>query len=368
VYVADTGNQRVQVFDLDGTFIGKFGTPADPIPLPDQFSNPRDVAVTENDIFVCDYLDYTVKRFSKTAPYAFIDEIGGGYSADPGSFKTPVSICADVVGNVYVADNGSRAVHKLSGNGEFLSRFGSLGTDDNQFCYPISIAVDGKGALFVADNTNNRISVFAPENGTSTAVSANVTAPAYGGSVKLTVWLRDADGGAIAGEALTLKRSYDGKAWSSLGGVSSSATGTPVPVSGITKKVWYRAEFAGAHFYAPASTRTATVIAPKVKALTTPKAPSSAKKGSSFTVYGYLEPKHTAGAHSVRILKYRKSGGEWVYKGYTNAHNYTSGSKTTYIATVKLTSTGVWKLQAYAPADSLHAATYSAGYDTITIK
>ena len=50
--VCDRGNDRIQIFELDGVFVGKFGTKGSKL---GQFNEPVSVAVLSNDqIVVCD--------------------------------------------------------------------------------------------------------------------------------------------------------------------------------------------------------------------------------------------------------------------------------------------------------------------------
>jgi len=48
------------------------------------------------------------------------------------------------------------------------------------------------------------------------------------------------------------------------------------------------------------------------------------------------------------------------------ASNYSTYTK--YSRSIRLPYAGKWRLRAYAPADSGHAATWSSGYDYVTVK
>jgi hypothetical protein len=100
----------------------------------------------------------------------------------------------------------------------------------------------------------------------------------------------------------------------------------------------------------------------------TPRAPSTMSHSRYYTIYGYLKPRHTSGSYPVRIYKYRYVSGHWRSYGYTlaKASNYYSYTK--YSRSIRLPYTGKWKVRAYAPADSGHLATWSSGYDYITVK
>jgi len=116
----------------------------------------------------------------------------------------------------------------------------------------------------------------------------------------------------------------------------------------------------------PAAAGTPTG-APKAS-LGTPVAPKTLKRSKSYTVYGSLKPKHTAGSKPVRIYKYKKIGKKWVKKGYVKAKAYNYKGYTRYKVKMKLTSKGRWRLRACAPADSGHATTWSSKYDYVKVR
>jgi hypothetical protein len=97
-----------------------------------------------------------------------------------------------------------------------------------------------------------------------------------------------------------------------------------------------------------------------------PVAPATMYRAKAKLVTGYLKPRHTAGTYPVRLYTYRYEGGKWVYRGYVNAKAYDYSTYTKYAAWVSLPYTGKWAIRAYAPEDSLHAATFS-GYDYVTV-
>jgi len=115
-----------------------------------------------------------------------------------------------------------------------------------------------------------------------------------------------------------------------------------------------------------AKTVKLTVVKPKAS-LGTPIAPKTMKRSKSYNVYGSLKPRHTKGTKPVRIYKYKKVGGKWKSMGYVKATASNYGSYSRYKVKMRLTSKGKWRLRAYAPADSKHAATWSTKYDYVTV-
>jgi len=143
---------------------------------------------------------------------------------------------------------------------------------------------------------------------------------------------------------------------------STQATMSVVPYR--YGKTTYRARFVGSGPYR-ASSSANVVVTPKVR-VTAPAAVSTVRKGVAFTASGYLSPAHTTGSRPVRVYRYKYYSGHWVDYGWVTATARTYSSATSrYVASVTLPSTGTWRLRACAPPDSLHAESWSPGYDTV---
>jgi hypothetical protein len=100
----------------------------------------------------------------------------------------------------------------------------------------------------------------------------------------------------------------------------------------------------------------------------TPIAPTTMSHTRYYTVYGYLKPRHASGSYPVRIYKYRYVSGHWKSYGYLSAKASNHSTYTKYSRSIKLPYKGKWRVRAYAPADSGHVATWSSGYDYVTVK
>jgi len=132
-----------------------------------------------------------------------------------------------------------------------------------------------------------------------------------------------------------------------------------------TKKTQYRTvvwptENRGWRFSSPFT------ITPRIR-LGSPHLPSSAKRNAAFTAYGYLAPRHSAGAKTV-TLTFQK-GSTVVRASAVNSNHFSAkwGKATKYKVRVSLPKRGTWKVVASASSDSLHAAT-SSGVRYITVK
>jgi len=79
----------------------------------------------------------------------------------PGLFQQPTDIAWDRDGNMYITDGyiNSR-VAKYSKDGEWITSWGTRGTEPGQFNTPHNIVIDDQQNVYVADRGNARIQVF----------------------------------------------------------------------------------------------------------------------------------------------------------------------------------------------------------------
>lgn len=105
LYVVDSMNFRVQIFDLEGNFLSMFGQAGD---APGDLYRPKALAVTPDGyIFVTDGMYHN---------YQIFDELGNVYlfvgtpGAQPGEFHTPMGIHIDDNNLIYVVDQHNSRV------------------------------------------------------------------------------------------------------------------------------------------------------------------------------------------------------------------------------------------------------------------
>jgi DNA-binding beta-propeller fold protein YncE len=143
IFVADTGNGRIQKFSPNGTFVTSMAT-----------TDPNGIAIDRAaDIYVAEI--GSKHRVLKLGPdETFIAEWA------PGLYG-PRRIAIGPDDSIYVVDSGHNRIVKFSPDGQVLASWGSEGSGDEQFVGLSSVAVDPTtDRVYVADPLNRRIQVF----------------------------------------------------------------------------------------------------------------------------------------------------------------------------------------------------------------
>jgi tripartite motif-containing protein 71 len=169
IYVADTGNHRVEYFTSAGAYEGQFGSSAYSASTgvitagsgDGEMSSPSGVAVnqTTGDVYVLDTGNDRVQQFTATGTYI---RQWGTTGTGNGQFTDPTAIgVSPATGNVFVTDSTRDDVQEFSGSGAFIRRFGGNGTGNGQFAFPSGIAFNAAGtSIYVSDLSNEDVQEF----------------------------------------------------------------------------------------------------------------------------------------------------------------------------------------------------------------
>jgi hypothetical protein len=187
VYLADTGNLRIQKLDPAGNFVAAWGwgvqdgasayqvcTAGCRSGLAGsgdgQFDKPIDVAVDgAGNVYVLEghypnpsfASNERVQKFDSAGN--FLTKWGSPGSAD-GEFNVPGGVAADPAGNVYVSDERNHRVQKFDSTGAFLLKWGSEGFGAGQFRGLSGIATDSGGNVYTLEGgyggSNHRVQKF----------------------------------------------------------------------------------------------------------------------------------------------------------------------------------------------------------------
>lgn len=162
LFVADTNNHRVSVFDqVTGVYlrsIGSHGTGYG------QLASPYGVCVdkVKSQVFVADYENHRVSIFDETTG-EFRRFIGHGFGSLPGQLNQPISLCLHE-DYLFVADYSNNRVQVFDkDSGLLLRQLGSQGNTNlpGTFNGPRGLCIDcASNILFVSDRENHRIQLY----------------------------------------------------------------------------------------------------------------------------------------------------------------------------------------------------------------
>ena len=184
VYIADTGGGKkkgetttghsVKVFDLGGELVGTIGRGKGQ--EPGQMLFPTYLALdTHGNLYVTDTLNARIQVFDPEGNY--VKSIGQRGNAW-GMFDKPKGVALDSFGNVYVADSGWSNVQIFNQEGQVLLFFGGRGPLPGMMKNPTAIAIDAENRIYVADFINHRVNIYQLVN--TTAADSHIE-PASGG-------------------------------------------------------------------------------------------------------------------------------------------------------------------------------------------
>ncbi len=157
VYVADVGRSelhRVLVFNQQGQEKRQWGKTTQvgrATEAPGDFYYPNGVVVAKNgDIFVSDSNNRRVQVFDKAALFKYFIATAG----------TPRGMVIDPQNRLYVVDAFAHAVDIYNLKGTRITGFGGNGVEPGKFQYPTDVALDSRGRIFVSDRENNQVQVW----------------------------------------------------------------------------------------------------------------------------------------------------------------------------------------------------------------
>ncbi|HZD10483.1 MAG TPA: NHL repeat-containing protein, partial [Candidatus Binatia bacterium] len=160
LYVLDSGNHRVLVFDQDGALLHTWGGPGEG---EGQFNEPWGIAVDDEYVYIADTWNHRIQKF--TLDGQFVTTFGQSGSAaelgddSGGYFFGPRSITLLGDNQILISDTGNHRFQIYDRDGTFIRTFGRLGSDPGQFDEPVGLASNDQW-IYLADTWNARIQRF----------------------------------------------------------------------------------------------------------------------------------------------------------------------------------------------------------------
>ncbi|HTW59601.1 MAG TPA: SMP-30/gluconolactonase/LRE family protein [Terriglobales bacterium] len=161
LYVSDVEQDQVLVYDADTLkLLRKMGTTGHKHELttPGDFAKPTGLAVDgDGNLYVCDTLNDRIEIFD--ADGKFISTYGKNGDG-PGYFARPKGIAIDSDGHIWVADGMQDRVQVFNSDWQLLISFGGHGLLPGQFQGLVGIAIDKNNRVFTSEIFPGRVQQF----------------------------------------------------------------------------------------------------------------------------------------------------------------------------------------------------------------
>jgi sugar lactone lactonase YvrE len=161
LYVADTQQDQVLVYDADSfKLLRRIGTGGKnhELTTPGDFSGPTGVAVDrDGNVYVTDTMNYRVEIFD--ADGNFISWFGR-HCDGPGCFAHPKGIAIDSDGHIWVTDGMLDLLQVFNRDGELLAFLGGHGHNLGQFSALTNVCVDKQNRVFTSEQYPGRVQMF----------------------------------------------------------------------------------------------------------------------------------------------------------------------------------------------------------------
>ena len=212
VYIADTNNARIRIFNITKAVVNTFAGISDinnnvvhgysgdgGAATSAALSQPAGVAVdSSGNVYIADYGNYTVRKVdTKGNITTFAGTGAAGFSGDGGpankaALAQPYALAVDAAGDVYVSDLGNSNIREITPDGNIHTIVSNVSAD--------SIAVDAAGSLYFSDPVTNTIKKIL-SNGTQFAIAGIPGNPGFSGDggVATSAQLNQPHGVAVDG-------------------------------------------------------------------------------------------------------------------------------------------------------------------------
>src|ERR1022692_3010259 len=161
LYVADVALDQILVYDADSfKLLRQIGTTGHnhELTTPGDFAKPTGVAVDQDgNLYVCDTMNNRIEIFD--ADGKFVSTFGKAGDG-PGYFARPKGVAIDSDGHIWVADGQQDRVQVFNKEAQLLITFGGHGLLPGQFQGLVGIATDKNNRVFTSEMYPGRVQQF----------------------------------------------------------------------------------------------------------------------------------------------------------------------------------------------------------------
>ena len=154
IYATDIARDQIVKMTLNGTVTKSAGSKGDG---PGEFSFPNGIRFGKDDkLYVCDSGNDRVQVFDGDLNF---ERVIGSKGEGNGCFIYPTDLDFDDAGNIYVVDQGNNRIQVLTRQDQHTRNIGETGSGLGELEKPVSAAIH-RNMIYVTDTRNKRISVF----------------------------------------------------------------------------------------------------------------------------------------------------------------------------------------------------------------
>jgi sugar lactone lactonase YvrE len=156
LYVADAKKHQVLCYStVDGSAVRVIGRRGGE---PGEFNYPTNLFVNRDGrLYVTDTLNFRIQVFNPDG--GFLGEFGT-QGDTPGTLNRPKGVGVDSEGHIYVADSSFNNFQIFDAAGQLLLYVGTAGAAPGEFFLPAGLCIDDRDRIYVADQGNARVQVF----------------------------------------------------------------------------------------------------------------------------------------------------------------------------------------------------------------
>lgn len=167
LYVADSGNHRVQIFDVRTPavprYVGTMGRTGVPGTGHDRFRSPSGLWADGTLLYVADAGNCRVEVFNRPQR-SYWRTLGGSCGEGPGELRWPMDVTSDASGSAIVADFLKQRVEIFDRDGAHVRGYGVAGmpyvSEPDRFNRPAGVAALAGDRLAIAEEGGHRVSLI----------------------------------------------------------------------------------------------------------------------------------------------------------------------------------------------------------------
>lgn len=154
IYVSDTRDNQIKVFDDNGNHIDTIGGWGEG---EGQFNGPTYISFKDDQLYVTDTLNSRVQIFSSDGKLV---STFGKRGLSIGDLPRPKGVAIDQAGNIYVVESYYDYLLVFNNQGQLLLPIGGSGSDVGEFYLPAGVWTDQQDRVYIADAFNGRVVIL----------------------------------------------------------------------------------------------------------------------------------------------------------------------------------------------------------------